>query len=136
MLSCNGNKAGQEEKSLEEAQDNESLFTSDLLIGSMWKREVSIDEDMYIMSFTKCHFYSTRISNGDTSIWKYEYYLSSYRPVKFDTTKVGQKTRGDFLVMSRLDKQIVVKKLYWITPQTLEILYPRGSIDKFIRIYK
>ena len=124
------------EQQLAENKDK-SIFSTDKLNGTSWivdnrkyydRFQIFTETDYTCISIIKDTTYlhkskdETTHNIKRTSTFKYKYYLSVYKPSKFDYSKVGTNTKGDYLVSINNNGQMTVDELIWISPNKLVLV--------------
>ena len=134
---CSGDKRSTT-KGVVNDSTGEPMFSKSMLSGTSWIDERSNEDKAYRISFTD-NEYTTEITFPKSKQIidnTYPYYLSAHKPTRFDFSKVGTESRGDFLVFYAKeikDRPLRIAELLTITPQQLVILRHGRDTVTFVR---
>lgn len=121
------------------AQDYEetNYITTKNLEGSSWIFDTPLKEDAYTIRFTRTEYIVETEYKGTKSSTRERYYLSPQKPSfydapKFDSTKIGKVTMGEYLYIGN-SRFCIVKHIYSISPTKLQLIYC-GDTTTYVRV--
>lgn len=100
---CNAGCSHQQKNTVSNTTASETgnaLWSADMLSGTRWVRYIDEEEVLYL-NFAERSYGLSSVNPREslaTSVSRHLYYLSEYKPTRFDSSKVGKNTRGEFII--------------------------------------